>query len=395
MTLAIAEAPLGTIPHRELANRFDIDRGSLLLHLAVNEISPGAIALTLLQAMGKDLRVTGGHSVRTDEHRTYAPIWAGAHNLTVVALLDAQQLRPAAIQRARGMLPHDTTLTLVCEPGQRERTRRRLQRYNLVSEPVEWADWLSAHPTVPQEERSTTDHYGLDHLPLADFLTFRHACRALNGSERFTAIDADYRRTYNAATAVPATTGAVIDHLADVTTDATSTAPMLVALRATQAAFFARGHLLHAHTDRILGVLSCNRAPQPADHDWRALRAYTRPERSAVAALYLLGVQANALLTVTVARIADALDRNSIDKRAIPPLARPLLATQLARRIAEGATSDDVYLNLRGARRHLEILIDARRDLGLPIDGRNLRDDDTSNATRLLHRLGLELRSLS
>jgi hypothetical protein len=98
---------------------------------------------------------------------------------------------------------------------------------------------------------------------------------------------------------------------------------------------------------------------------------------------------------VTYGQVADALDRRSIVERPIPPLARPLLAAQLGRRTAEGATQGDSYLNLRGARRHLEILIDARRDLGLPIDGRNLRDDGTSNATRLLHRLGLEVRSLS
>jgi hypothetical protein len=345
--------------------------------------------------MGKDLRVIGGNSVRTDEHRTYAPMWARAHNLVAVALLDGQQLRPTSIQRARDMLPRDTTVTLVCEPGQEERTRRRLLRHNLDPRPVDWAAWLSSHAPVSQDGASTRDDYQLNHLPLADFLTFRHACRDLNSPGRFSAIDADYRRTYEAAEAVPATTGAVIDHLTAATMGATSTAPMLVALRATQAAFFARGHLLQAHTDRVLGVLSCNRPPQPTDDDWRALRAYTRPERSAAAALYLLGVPANALLTVTVGWIADAVDRNSIDKRAIPPLARPLLATQLARRTAEDATPDDSYLNLRGARRHLEILIDARRDLGLPIDGRNLRDDDTSNATRLLHRLGLELRGLS
>ncbi|MGY1615909.1 hypothetical protein ACI797_04135 [Geodermatophilus sp. SYSU D00691] len=398
MTISITEAPPGTIPHVALANRFSLDRRSLLLHLAPTNTAPGSIALTLLQSMGKQVRITGGNTVRTDEHRTYAPLWARAHGITQVALLDAQQARPATITAVLDLLPPGTDVVLVCEYGHEKATRTRLRRADLAVQTLDWETWHAGLPDGSDEyvgSAPNTPGYELDHLPLVDFLTFRYTSRDLNTPDRFAAIDADYVRVYYQALTVAPDEASVINHLDRSTVQATSTAPMLVAIRASQSAFFARGYFLQAHSDRLLGVLSCNRAPHATDADWRALRAYIRPERSATAALYLLGIPAKVLASTPVQAVADSLTSGEIAGRRIPALARPLLAVQLARRISEGAQGADSYLNLRGQRRHLEILIDARRHLGLPIDGRNLRNDHTNNSTRVLHRLGLEVRSLT
>lgn len=397
MNIHITEAPAGAIPHIELAGRCDLDDGSVLIHLSPTDTTPGGIALTLVQAMGKDLRITGGNTVRTDEHRRYAPLWAQAHGITDLVVLDVQQLKPRTLQTLFGLLPPEVTVTLVCEPGHQEETHWRLKTAGIDAEPLDWDTWTDGLPsrasasTVNGEQH---DGYALDHLPLVDFLVFRYYCRELNTPQRFAAIDADYVRVYHAATSVAANETAVIDHLDRATSQAATTAPIMVAIRATQCAFFDRGVWLQVHVDRLLGVLSCNRSPHATDDDWRALRAYIRPERSATAALYLLGTAADALTTTSLRDVEQALTSGVVSNRPIPALARPLLAAQLARRQHEGAGPGDSYLGLSGERRHLEILIDARRDLGLPIDGRNLRDDHTNNTTRVLNRLGLAVRSI-
>jgi len=397
MTFQITEAPEGTIPHRVLADRIHPDRRALLVQFSPNEKRPGGVALDLLQAMGKDFRVVGANSVRNDEHRLYAPMWATAHGITTVAVLDAQQTHPRVLAWLLDLLPAATTTVLVCEPGHAGATTHRFRQAGFNPAPLDWNTWLDQHKQAPvslENPGALDADYSLDHLPKCDFLTFRYACRELNTSDRFQQIDHDYVRVYRAAQAVEPNESAVISHLDAMTATATSTASMLVAIRATQSALFSRGHLLRAHPDRLLGVLSCMKAPHPKSDDWRGLRAYIRPERAATTALYLLGVAANALTSATVADVRNALSSGRIAGRTIPDAATPLLAAQLARREHEHASAADSYLNLNGERRHLEILIDARRDLGLPIDGRNLRNDDSSNPTRVLHRLGFEVRSL-
>ncbi|MCF6735238.1 hypothetical protein [Blastococcus sp. KM273129] len=397
MTVRITEAPTGTIPHRVLADRIHPDRHAVLVQFSPHEKRPGGVALDLLQAMGKDFRVVGANSVRNDEHRLYAPMWATAHGITTVAVLDAQQTHPRVVGWLLDLLPTATTTVLVCEPGHAAVATQRFRDAGIDPTPLDWDTWLDQHkePPVNLTPRGALDEgYSLDHLPKCDFLTFRYACRELNSTHRFQTIDSDYVRVYRAAQTVTPDESAVISHLDAMTAAATSTASMLVAIRATQSAFFARGHLLRAHPDRLLGVLSCTKAPRPTEDDWRALRAYIRPERAATTTLYLLGVTANALNGTTVDTVRKALSSGRIAGRTIPEGARPLLAAQLVRRGYERAAAVDSYLNLKGERRHLEILIAARRDLGLPIDGRNLRNDDTSNPTRILHRLGFEVRSL-
>lgn len=401
MSILITEAPVGTIPHRALAGCMHPDRQTLLVQFSPHEKRPGGVALDLLQAMGKDFRVVGANSVRNDEHRLFAPMWARAHEITTVAVLDAQQTQPRVVRWLTDLLPATTTTVLVCEPGHAAAATHRFRGAGIDATPLDWGTVLDEHEEMPRPGTTDGDRegdgdegYSLDHLPKCDFLTFRYACRELNTAERFQEIDTDYVRVYRAAQALTPDEPSVIAHLDEMTATATSTAAMLVAIRATQSALFARGHLLRAHPDRLLGVLSCTRPPRPTDDDWRALRAYIRPERGATATLYLLGVAANALNAITVGEVRKALGSGRIAGRVIPELAKPLLTAQLARREHEQAAAADSYLNLNGDRRHLEILIDARRDLGLPIDGRNLRNDDTSNTTRVLHRLGLKIRSL-
>ena len=396
MTIHLTEPPNGVIPHREVANRFDLGRGTLVLNLKIDDRRVGAIALTLLQAMGKRIDVTGGYSVRQVEHVDYAPFWVQAHGLTDVVILNAQTLTSAMVRHLHQLLPK-VTLTGICEPGSLHRATATLRWESGVVIPLRWDQFMRAHPQLPALQDEPTDPYGVNDLPHVDFLTFRATVRDLCTPDVFTAIDADYRTAYRAAATVDPTLDAVIEHLDNITWQAHTTAPLIVAMRATQAALFARGWLLKVRTDQMLGTLTSVRHPRPQDRDWRALRAYIRPERSATTALYLLGTPAAAIPELTIADIAAALQSGVLHKHPIPALAQPLLRAELLRRRHEGHPDTAPYIRLPpvNPRRHLEFIIDARRDLHLPIDGRQIRNHTYGQSARTLNTLGLDLRSLT
>lgn len=396
MTIHLTEAPTGVVPHREVANRFNLERQTLALNLKMDDRRIGPMALTLLEAMGKRIDITGGYSVRQVEHVDYAPIWVAAYALTDVAVLNAQTLTSAMVRHLHQLLP-GVRLTGVCEPGTAHRATAMLHRESGVVIPQSWDAFMAAHPELPAIQNEPTDPYRAHDLPPVDFLTFRATTRELCTEEVFTAIDADYRTAYTAAREIDPTLDTIIDHLDKVTWQAHTTAPLIVAIRATQAALFSRGWLLKVRTDQMIGTLTSVRHPRPKDSDWRALRAYIRPERSATAALYLLGTPATTIPELTIADIDQALQRGALNDHPIPDLAKPLLHAEVLRRRHEGHTDHEPYLRLPPAnpRRHLEFIIDARRDLHLPIDGRQIRNHTYSQSTRTLNSLGLELRSLT
>lgn len=252
---------------------------------------------------------------------------------------------------------------------------------------------------MPKAESSDgpPDGYTFANLPTVDFLVFRHTARQINTPSVFAGIDRDYVNAYRAATDVEPNIDAVLAHLDTITWPAHTTAPILVAIKATQAALFRRGWILRARSDALIGTLTSVRHPRPLEQNWTALRAYIRPERSAAVTLYLLGVPAPDLPTLTVADVAHALDVGTLNGRAIPTAARPLLTAELLRRTSEGHAQTDPYLTLPpvNPRRHMEFIIDARRDLDLPIDGRGIRTANATQQTRLLYTLGLDLKELA
>lgn len=249
---------------------------------------------------------------------------------------------------------------------------------------------------VPDPEPLPEPNYTMDHLPTDDFLLFRHHARTLNNPDRFAAIDADYQAAYQAALTVEPDLDRVVAMLAEVTRDATVTAPLMVALRAAQAALLTRGWLLGAHQDRAMGTLCSVRSPNPTDAHWRALRGYVRTARAAGVTLYLLDIPPDDLNTVTVGEVEGFLREGNVRGRPLPELARPLLKAHLSFRRTDGhAGDDDPYLNQKGSRRHLEDLIDARRHLGIPVDARFLRGGSLTHTQRPIWRFGLELRDLT
>ena len=147
----------------------------------------------------------------------------------------------------------------------------------------------------------------------------------------------------------------------------------------------------------LIGTITSVRHPSPTDHDWKTLRAYIRPKRSAAVALFLLGITTKDMPSLTIGDIETALTTGQFNGRAIPHLARPLLAAEVLRRHAEGHTATDPYLTLPpvNPRRHIEFIIDARRYLHLPIDARQIRSQKYGQNARTLNTLGFKLKELT
>ncbi|QWZ07713.1 hypothetical protein KRR39_20330 [Nocardioides panacis] len=299
------------------------------------------------------------------------------------------------IRTVMDLAPTLDTVVLVSEPGHGGTTLSALSRYGLHVAALPWNEFCTTHSLLPKAKSNDEPRYGMDHLPQVDFLIFRDRCHRQNDPERFKAIDDDYRHTFDTAMSVSPNEEAVLDMLGHRARNATTTAEILVAVRATQRALFSRGHLMQAHPDRMLGTLTAIQPPRPTEHHWHSLRAYIRPERAAVVALYLLGLPTDTIRAVTINDITQVLATGQVCGHPIPNLARPYLDAQLERRRQESAKPSDLFLDLPGVRQHQEILTDARRDLGLPIDGKNLSNDHKTHYDRALYRLGIQIRDLT
>jgi hypothetical protein len=392
--LAITEPPTSVIPPEALAGRFAPTHHAVLFNLADYESkSPGGLAIRVLRQIGKRTDLIGTRSIREQEHRIYLPLWVQSHRIRTAVLADAQRLRPWVVRTALELMPALDQMLLVTEPGHHDSVLAALRSYGLDPERLDWDDFTTAHPRLPTPVAGSAT-YGMEHLPNVDFLLFRDRCRADNTPDRFTAIDTDYRHAFHLASTVAPDERSVLNLLTEHVRDAVTTAQILVAVRATQRALFARGHLMQVHPDRLLGTLTAIQPPRPLDRHWHALRAYIRPERSAVIALFLLGVPTGDIATLPIRAVTRALQTDDLDGQPVPDLAKPFLHAQLLRREREEAPPDDPFLMLRG-RRHQEFLADARRDLDIPLDSRLITNDHKNHFNRALYRIGIQVRPLT
>ncbi|MDN4161130.1 hypothetical protein [Nocardioides abyssi] len=405
MRVLITQSPSGNAPAL-LRGRFSPDHGTFALLIGAAEKVRGkrtrkTVTIPFFHALGKNLRTVGSYTTQTSQFRAQIQHWFAAYNARDLVVFNGSVLYPATMAAVFEYAATVGQVTFVAEPGEYERTRDAVRAAGMRPEHLDWDVLLDRLPVVPGPAPVEEPDYTMDHLPICDFLLFRHQARVLNEPARFAAIDADYRAAYTAALNLDPGDDSdleldtVVSLLARVTRHATTTAPLMVALRATQAALLTRGWLLGAHQDKALGTLCSVRSPNPTAAHWRALHGYVSTQRVAGVALYLLDVPPEDLNEVSVADAARFLATGTIGSQPIPDLARPLLAAHLYARQAQGATGADSFLNHVGTRTHLEHLIDARRHLGIPIDARFLRGQHLAHTERPLWRFGLDLRTLT
>ncbi|NYD40023.1 hypothetical protein [Nocardioides panaciterrulae] len=399
MKVYVSELPSGN-PPALLRGRFSAEHGTFALLIGAAEKVRGkrtrkTVSIPFFHCLGKNLGTVGSYTGQTSEFRSQIQHWFTAYDARHLTVFNGDVLFPATMQAVFEYAATVPEVTFVCEPGGYERTRAAVLAAGVTPEQLAWDDLLDRLPPVPDSEPLPEPAYGMEHLPTVDFLLFRHHARTLNEPQRFTAIDANYRAAYAAATTVEPNLDSIVAMLAEVTRTATDTAPIMVALRATQVALLTRGWLLNAHQDKAIGTLCSVRSPNPTDAHWRALHGYVRTPRVAGVALYLLDIAPDVINAVTIAEVERFLHDGHVRGRPLPDLARPLLKAHLAFRRGENARDGDPYLNQKGPRRHLEDLIDARRHLGIPIDARFLRGGSLTHTQRPIWRFGLELRDLT
>jgi hypothetical protein len=400
-TVYLATAPDGTVPVIALSGRFDRFQGALSVLIrpadkARRRVTTKGLNLSLFHALGKDLRTVGSYAAETMTLRRQTQAWLTAYNTRDVVIFEGQFLTEAVLRDLLDYLDSVPRVTFACETNQTEVIRQALANHGTTVHDLPWGHLDTWLPATDSTYRPSTPKppYTLADLPKSDFLTFRHDARRLTEPGIWEAVDQDYRNTYKHALDAPIDLDAAISMLAACTADATSTGPVLVALRATQAALFTRGFLLAAHTDKALGTLSAIKPTRPTDHHWHALHGYLGTARGAGAAVYLLNTPADQLNDITLDDAQDWLHANAANGMPIHPLARSLLAAHLHARESDGAEGNDSYLN-RPGRSAIDDLIDARRHLGIPIDARNLKPADIAHTHRPLYRFGLELRNLT
>lgn len=399
--VCITAPPTGS-PVVRLRGRFAPQHGTFALLVRPAEKARGkrtrkTVSVPFFHALGKNLSTVGAYTNQTSEFRAQIAHWFAAYDAKELVVFDAHALYPGTMRAIFEYACTVPRITFACEPGYYERTRDAVHAAGATTTPLAWDTLVHRLPLAPDRNPAPAPSYEMRHLPECDFLLFRHNARVLNTPERFKAINTDYRNAYKHALDLDLADGldAVVATIARVTADAVTTAPIMVALRATQAALLTRGWLLTAHRDKALGTLCSVRSPNPTDEHWAALHGYVRTARVAGVTLYLLNVPPNDLNAVTIGDVQDALDLGHLRGTPIPDLARPLLKAHLHHRADQDAEPTDPYLNQKGPRRHLEDLIDARRHLGIPIDARFLRGGSLTHAERPIWRFGLDLRNLT
>lgn len=397
----LASPPENTSPVSSLSGRFDRFQGAIPILIRPADknrrrITTKNVNLSLFHALGKDLRTVGSYAAETLALRQQTQAWLHAYNTHTAVIFDGHFLTDAVMRDLIDYLTPVTRVVFACEPGQAEHIRKTLANTGTHATDTDWNTLQGWLPTPGSAYRPATPPpaYTLDDLPRSDFLTFRHDARRLNEPRTWEAIDQDYRAAYKRALDVELDLADIIRTLAHTTAEATSTGPLLVALRATQAALLTRGTLLAAHADKALGTLAAIKPTKPTDQHWLALNGYLGTARGAGAALYLLDTPPDQLNDVRLDDIATWLDSNQVNSHTLHPLARPLLAAHLHTRTTGHATGSNSYLN-RPGRSAIDDLIDARRHLGIPIDARNLKPAHIAHTHRPLYRFGLELRNLT
>lgn len=405
----LATPPAGTNGPLSLSGRFDPFAGTFGLHCplpdrARKHVTRKSLSVPMFHALRKNFATVGGYTLQTSDFRAQIPAWFAAYDARRLVIFGAEVLPPATLAELLELTATVKTVTFVTEPDGDELTRHVLAMGGLTDiATTQWHELLEDLPVLPVPEKPQ-NFYTMDDLPLCDFVLFRNRARHHNTAEVFAAIDADYTTAYKRALDAPLTLEGVINVLGHAAREATSTGQIMTALRATQSALLARGWLLQAHQDMALGTLCALTPPTPTEAHWRALNGYTRTQRAAGVALYLLDIPTGELNSVTVGDVrawlsAGAITHTDIAGTAvaipIPLHARPCLAAHLNFRRSQSADDKAPYLDQAGPRRHLEDLIEARRDLGIPVDGRNLKRGDLRHSHRALYRLGLNLKALA
>ncbi len=363
----VTEAPEGTRPHA-LVRHADPDLRTAFLVARPDDGRPSGPAQDILRALGVRDNVVAAKGT-SSEHSKLAVVWLAAHRTRTVVVSSPQPLKDDALREyAELSSAAGSDLLLVCDAGHARNTTNRLRCWG-----AEQTTWDTAAGTLPPARAhaavaATPDPVEWDRqvtLPRADFTLFRDACRRLLPPDRFGPVDTLYKQTAHRVLTDPR--APMQQHVFEELTAEFDRSPTLdhciTVLRATQAALFRRGWLLGADLGKVIARLTSENRTMPlTDAQWRSLRAYRSPARSAACALAASGYGNTESLRLTLVDTAE----DSPAMNAVNALALPYLRAQRLSRYGEGAQEHEGYFDL-GKTALSNALKDARRTLGLPL----------------------------
>jgi len=363
----VTEAPEGTRPHA-LVRHADPDLQTAFLVARPDDGRPSGPAQDILRALGVRDEVVAAKG-SPGEQSKLAVVWLVAHRTRTVVVSSPQALKDGSLREyAELTTAAGSDLLLACDTGHARSTAGRLECWGATR--TVWDCAVAALPPIRKDDADGPRVHPVEWdrqitLPRADFTLFRDACRRLLPHDRFEPLEVLYTQTARRVLTDPRPP--LQHHIFKDLTDEFDRSPTLnhcvTVLRATQAGLFRRGWLLGADLEKvIIRLTSENRGLPLTDTQWRSLRAYRAPARSAACVLHATGYGTAAQLMLT---LTDAADDSPL-MLAAHPLAQPYLRAQRLSRYGDGAQPHEpLFTSHRAALSNA--VKDARRTLHLPL----------------------------
>lgn len=344
----LVEAAEGSHPG-DLHHHHRDDLSVVYVHASVAAKTLAQAAMTILSALGKREDVTGLHDHASD-NVYLTPIWLIAHR-TEVIIIGSAQVWPSRLTTdlLRLLSAGPSTVVLAVDHGRAPEVRNTASGFTPAH--VEWDDLNNLLPAQSPKTSAvaTTSALAGTAVPESNWTTFRADARAMLTPAAFAELDKRYLAALD-TTREALVAGAVHDndttraHLIELIRSSANSQEVTAALRAAQAAHFEHGVNLRISVRRALVELAHSRQAAYSPSDWRIIRAYREPHRTAICALYGHGLPVNAIERFTMLDAAKSLRDRAVEGDPLTPDGSAYLRAQYLNRTLEGASPQDPFI---------------------------------------------------
>lgn len=380
--------------NKALALANNPDQGVVVFEAPVNARHFGTVAHNLFEALGQTSAATGNRITATKHQIPLLNVALITRNIGSVVVDHAERCGTSSLtQLIHTAISAGVELVAVVHPPVGDHVERTFAAWPHQTATLKQA--TRTLQTQPSVEADPPHRLTFPAVPDDEFPHFLSKCRRTLTADAYLTVDTEYRRVLGAvhAETQAAPTGSrILQSLRRHLPDATSADHALVIVRAGTAAAFATGLFLTCPADQLRSTIVAEPYYQARIHqDWNALHTYRRPERSAVAVLATLGLNAAQICELTIA------DAEQLENQLQPPALVHLRRVALHRDLA-GANSSDPLLTLADGQRMTtrwvrETLLDIGRSSNLPADRQRHRPVRESEY-QWAHRLGIKARAL-
>lgn len=356
--LVTRREPVGS---RKLLASNAADRGVLVFSATPRNEGPAPVTRGLLEAMGKDPRLTDGATCSTRYGWPLLAPWLLGLDVAEIVVDEAQLLPPAVLQElivlAAGL---GIRLWLVAHRPLGEDYPAVLAAWPTVEATEEaLAVALAAPRRVPEPPEVEEARRVIPVVPDSEFLFFRADCRDLLEPGQFAEVDQRYlkaaedARTWFYGADGPVHAEDVARMLRAVLPECSGPDEMLTVIRASAAVLLLAGVLVTCDAAGLRATVVDQDWYLARRHpDWSALGGYRQPYRAAVCATTAAGFSLDRTAGLVCSEVAcDGSWVGSGGSRvAIAPAGRSFLRCQLLARKESGAGPEDpLFVTAEGA----------------------------------------------